>query len=486
MEIDKSKVMSSMIWKLLEYGGAQLIQAIVQIILARLLMPEEYGLVILVVAFILVANVFIESGLTVALIQKKDVDEVDFSSVFYLNILIALVLYIAIFAGAPYIADFYREPKIVQIIRVLSLTIFIGAVNSCQGAFLSRNMMFKKLFLSSIAGTLIAGIIGVAMAYMGFGVWALVANNILRQLLVTSIIWMTLRWRPRLVFSIERVRALFSYGSKMTISALIYTLYENLVSILIVRAYSSSALGFYNRGSQFPKLIMMNVNGTIQAVMLPTLSRYQSDRVKVKNMVKRSVKTSAFLVFPMMTGLAVVAEPLVRVLLTEKWLPSVPFLQIFCACYALWPIGTANAQAISALGRSDIFLKLETVNATIHLAVLFLSIPRGVQAIAVGMLISSALTTVTAIYPASRLLGYGYSEQLKDIFPVLLASVSMGGIAYSVRFLRLGSVETLAAQMVLGATLYLAIVKLFKFDTFDYLIATFKQLKEGGNRNEKT
>lgn len=485
MEINKSTVMSSMIWKLLEYGGAQLIQAIVQIILARLLMPEEYGLVILVVAFILVANVFIESGLTIALIQKKDVDEIDFSSVFYLNICIAAVLYVVIFLSAPYIADFYREPKIVQIIRVLSVTIFIGAVNSCQGAFLSRNMMFKKLFLSSIIGTLVAGVIGVGMAYSGFGVWALVANNVFRQLMVTSIIWMTLKWRPKLVFSIDRVKLLFSYGSKMTISALIYTLYENLVSILIVRAYSSSALGFYNRGSQFPKLIMMNVNGTIQAVMLPTLARYQSDRVKVKNMVKRSVKTSAFLVFPMMAGLAAIAEPLVKVLLTEKWLPSVFFLQIFCACYAFWPIGTANAQSISALGRSDIFLKLETVNTSINLGILFISIPRGVHAIAIGMLVSSVLTTLTAMYPASKLLGYKYSEQLKDVFPMVLVSAFMGAAVYSVHFLKLSSVKALAIQMVLGVVLYVSIAKLFKLDTFDYLIATLRQLKEGGNSDEK-
>jgi teichuronic acid exporter len=477
-EITKSKVLSSMIWKLMEYGGAQLIQAIVQIILARLLMPEEYGLVVLVVALILVANVFLETGLNMALIQKKDVDEVDFSSVFYLNILIAGILYSALFFMAPYIAGFYKEPQLVSIIRVLSLTLFIGAVNTCQGAFLSRNMMFKKLFLSSLGGTLVAGIVGIAAAYAGWGVWALVVNNVARQLLVTIIIWFTVKWRPQLIFSLERVKSLFSYGSKMMASGLIYTLYENAVSLIIVRAYSPSALGFYNRGSQFPKLIMMNINGSIQAVMLPTLSHYQEDRKRVKNMVRRSVMTSSFIVFPMMAGLAAVADPMVRILLTEKWLPAVPYLQIFCGCYALWPISTANSQAISALGRSDIFLKLEIINTVIGIIILTISIPRGTYAIAVGMLVGYLITTSIVVFPVYRLIGYGHREQLRDILPSLAIAIVMGVSVYSVTLLDLASWQKLIVQMILGIAVYIGLSKALKVESLGYLIDTVKQLKE--------
>lgn len=477
-EITKSKVLYSMAWKLMERGGAQLVQAVVQILLARFLMPEEYGLIVLVSTFIVVANVFLESGLNIALIQKKNVDEVDFSSVFYLNLSISILLYILLYVAAPYIADFYNDQRIVSVARVLSLTLFIGGFSLCQGAYLSRNMMFKELFKSTLLGTVVAGAIGVLAAYMGLGVWALVLNSLIKQLIVAIIIWFTVKWRPKLVFSVDKIKTLFSYSSKIMASNIIYTFYENIINLIIVRAYSSAMLGFYNRGNNLPKLIMTNINESIQAVMLPTLSHYQDDIVKVKNMLKRTILTSTFVIFPMMAGLAAVGEPVIRILLTEKWMKAVPFLQIFCLYYALWPIMTPKLQVIMALGRSDIILKREIVSTTIGIMILLVSVPRGVYAIAFGLVISSLIDILIVSRLVFKLTGYGHAEQTKDILPSLMASVAMGAVVYSLNFLDISDWQKLILQFSMGVAIYIGIARMFRIESLSYLIATIKQLRE--------
>ena len=362
----KTTVLSSLFWKLMERGGTQGIQFIVQIVLARLLLPEDYGLIALVTIFIALANTFIQSGFNTALIQKKDADEVDFSSVLYLSLLAAGILYIVLYMSSSVIANFYQEPELTSVLRVLSITLFFGAFNSIQNAYVAKNMMFKELFFSSLGAMLISGVVGVIAAYMGFGVWALVIQQLTNQCMVTVIMWFTVKWRPKFIFSLKRVKVLFSYGSRLLASALISRLYMDIGTLIIGRIYSPAILGFYNRGEQFPQLIVSNIDGSIQSVMLPTLSAHQDDRVRVKDMVRRSIVTSSFIMLPMMVGLAVVAEPVVKILLTDKWLPSVPFLRIFCASYALMPVHTANLQAINALGRSDIFLRLEIIKNIIY------------------------------------------------------------------------------------------------------------------------
>ena len=246
-------------------------------------------------------------------------------------------------------------PQITPVFRVLSITLFFGAFNSVQNSVIARKMQFKKLFFSSLGAIMVSGILGIIMAYLGFGVWALVIQTISNQLLITVILWFTVHWRPRFIFDFKRVKILFSYGWKLLVSSLIDALYNEANSLIIGKLYNPSVLGFYTRGKQFPSLIVTNINGSIQSVMLPALASQQDNRQKVKDMVRRSIVTSSFFVFPLMFGLAAVAEPLVKLLLTEKWLPAVPFLQIFCLSYALWPIHIANLQAINALGRSDVF-----------------------------------------------------------------------------------------------------------------------------------
>lgn len=352
------------------------------IVLARILLPEDFGLLVLVTIFIMIAKVLAESGFNTALIQKKDADEVDFSSVFYLNLAVSSVLYFALYILAPYIASFFDGPQLVSVIRVLSLSLFLNAFNSIQNAIISRNMQFKKLFLSSLIAVIISGIIGICMAISNFGVWALVVQQLTQQLLMTTVLFITVKWRPKILFSVNRIRSLFSFGWKLMISTLIDNIYSNLRSLLISKMFSPVFLGFYSRGEQFPSFIVYNLNGSIQSVLLPALASQQEDRNRIKEMVRRSIVTSSFVIFPMMVGLTVVAKPLVLILLTEKWLPAAPFLQIFCAIYALWPIHTANLQAINAIGRSDIYLKLEIVKKLIGIVILAISIPFGIYAIA--------------------------------------------------------------------------------------------------------
>ncbi len=474
--VNKSKIFTSLFWKFMERGGTQGIQFIVQIILARLLLPADYGIIALVVIFIAIAGVFVRSGLNTALIQKKDADEIDFSSVFYLSLFIAVIIYIILFIVAPFIALFYGEPQITPIFRVISITLIFGAFNSIQNAVISRNMQFKKLFFSSTGAILVSGAVGIYLAYTGFGVWALVGQQISNQLFVTLILWFTVRWRPRLVFSLQRVKGLFSFGWKLLVSALIDTVYRDLRSLIIGKMYNPAMLGFYNRGQQFPSIIVSNINGSIQAVMLPVLSSQQDNKPRVKAMMRRAVVTSSFAVFPMMVGLAVIAEPLVKLLLTDKWLPCVPFLQIFCATYSLWPIHTANLQAINALGRSDIFLKLEIIKKIMGLSILAVTIFYGVYAIALGGVLSGIISTFINAFPNKQLLDYSYKEQWKDIMPSLLISLVMGVVVYIFKYLNIAVWQVLILQIVAGAILYVCLAKMFNLENLDYLILTMKDV----------
>jgi len=466
---NKSAVITSLIWKLMERSGVQGVQFIVQIILARLLLPEDYGIIALIAIFITIANVFVQSGFNTALIQKKDTDETDFSSVFYLSLFISAVLYTILFFTAPSISSFYNEPKLVIIIRILSITLFFGVFNSIQYAIISRTLQFKKLFISSVCSVTVSGIISIILAYTGFGVWALVTQQIINQFLVVIVLWFLIKWRPKLIFSIKKVKSMFSYGWKLLVSSLIDTLYMDLRSLIIGKVYSSATLGFYNRGKQFPQYIVTNVNGSIQSVMLPVLSSEQDNRNKVKDMVRRSISISSFIIFPTMVGLAVVAEPMIKIILTEKWLPAVPFLQIYCITYALLPIHTANLQAINALGRSDIFLKLEIIKKVIGLSILFISLNYGVYAIALGGVVSGIISSVVNAYPNKKLLGYSYLEQIKDIIPSLFLSLFMGIVAYSIKFLGFTTWVTLFMQITSGVILYYLISKLLKIECFNYL-----------------
>ena len=471
----KSKnIVSNFIWRFAERCGAQLVSFVVSIVLARILAPEDYGTIALVTVFTAILQVFVDSGLGTALIQKKDADDLDFSSVFYFNFSMCLVLYAVMFIVAPYIAIFYEDMTLTSVIRVLSLTIVISGVKGIQQAYVSRNMLFKRFFFSTIGGTIFSAFLGIGLAFSGCGVWALVAQQLSNTMIDTLILWITVKWKPKKEFSWKRLRTLFSYGWKLLVSSLLDTVYNNLRNLIIGKMYSSADLAYYNQGDKFPKIIVTNINTSIDSVLLPTMSNEQDDRNRIKSMTRRAIKTSIYVMAPLMMGLAFCAESIVELVLTDKWLPCVPFLRLFCITYMFWPVHTANLNAIKAMGRSDCFLKIEIVKKIVGLFFLLSSMWFGVMAIAYSLLLSSILSQIINAWPNRQLLGYGYLEQVRDFAPGILLAIGMGICVYFIGFLPLPTIVTLLIQIIIGAVIYIGASALLKLEEFEYILGMVK------------
>lgn len=468
------KVLSNFIWRFMERSGAQFVQFLVSIVLARVLMPRQYGIVALLTAFITILSIFIDSGLSSALIQKKDADDKDFSTVFFVNMALCVILYIVLFFTAPFIADLYHNPDMTLYLRVIGITLIIAGVKNVQTAYVSRNLIFKRFFFATLGGTLGAGVVGIIMAYSGFGVWALITQSLFNNAVDTLILWLTVKWRPKKQFSFKRLKGLFSYGWKLLMSALIDTVYNNIRTLVIGGKYSSKDLAFYDRGNQFPNVIVNNINTSIDSVLLPTMSKVQSDKARVKTMTRRSIKTSTYLIAPLLMGLAFTATPVIRLILTEKWLPAVFFLRIFCMTYMFFPIHTANLNAIKAVGRSDMFLKLEIIKKAVGITALLATLWISVEAMAYSLLFTTLASMIINAWPNRKLLGYSYFEQMKDIFPGILMAIVMGFLIFPVQFIGLPDIVTLCIQVPLGAAIYIIGSKLFKLESFDYLLSIIK------------
>ena len=471
---DNKKIFTNFIWRFAERSGAQIVTFIVSIVLARILAPEDYGTIALVTVFTAILQVFVDSGLGTALIQKSDADDLDFSSVFYFNLAVCIILYIAMFIVAPYIAIFYEDISLTPVIRVLSLTIVVAGVKGIQQAYVSRNMLFKRFFFSTIGGTIFSAFCGIGMAYAGFGVWALVGQQLSNTMIDTLILWITVKWRPKKEFSWKRLKTLLGFGWKLLISALLDTAYNNLRNLIIGKMYSSTDLAFYNQGDKFPKVIVTNINASIDSVLLPTMSNAQDNRNRVKQMTRRAIKTSTYVMAPLMMGLAFCAEPIVRIVLTDKWLPCVPFLRIFCITYMFWPVHTANLNAINAMGRSDWFLRLEIIKKIMGMIILFCSMWFGVMAMAYSLLLSSVLSQIINSWPNRKLLGYGYLEQVRDFAPGILLAIGMGICVHFIGCIPLPVITTLVIQIGVGATLYIGVSGVLKLEEFEYLLGMVK------------
>lgn len=471
------KVFSNFIWRFAERCGAQLVTFIVSIVLARILTPSDYGTIALVTVFITILQVFIDSGLSTALIQKKDADDLDFSSVFYFNFVICIILYLIMFVSAPLIADFYKESSLVSIVRVISLTLIISGVKGVQQSYVSRHMLFKRFFFSTLGGTIFSAVLGIIMAYAGFGVWAIVFQQLSNNAIDTLILWITVKWRPIKKFSWSRLKNLLSFGWKMLASSLLDTIYNNLRNMIIGKLYTSADLAFYNQGDKFPKLIVTNINTSIDSVLLPTMSNEQDNHVRVKDMTRRAIKISTYIMAPLMIGLAFCAKPIVQIVLTDKWLPCVPYLQIFCISYLFWPIHTANLNAIKAMGRSDLFLKLEVIKKFIGIILLLITMNISVMGMAYSLLISGLISQVINSWPNRYLLKYSYIDQIKDILPNIVMALIMGVFVYFINYLNLSVLVSLMIQIILGGIIYLVLSIFTKNDSFTYLINILKNRK---------
>ncbi len=469
-----NKVIQNLFWRFAERSGAQIVSFIVSIVLARILVPEDYGTIALVTVFTAILQVFVDSGLGTALIQKKDADDLDFSSVFYFNFCVCIILYVGMFIAAPYIALFYEDRNLTSVVRVLSFTLVISGVKGIQQAYVSRNMLFKRFFFSTIGGTIFSAFLGIGMAYTGLGVWALVAQQLSNAAIDTLILWITVKWHPKRMFSWKRLKSLLTFGWKLLVSALLDTVYNNLRNLIIGKFYTSTDLAFYNQGDKFPKIVVTNINTSIDSVLLPTMSNVQDDRERVKQMTRRAIKTSTYVMAPLMMGLAFCAEPIVKLVLTDKWLPCVPFLRIFCITYMFWPVHTANLNAINAMGRSDWFLRLEIVKKITGMIILLSTMWFGVMAMAYSLLLSSVLSQIINSWPNRKLLNYGYLEQVRDFAPGILLAVIMGICVYFVGFLPFSIIITLLIQTVVGAVIYIGVSAILRLEEYEYLVGMVK------------
>lgn len=509
----KEKTIKGLFWEYLEKLGGEAVSLVVSIVLARLLGPEAYGIIPLITVFTSILGVIVQSGFGSALIQKKDATNTDFSTVFFFQLALSILLYTGMFFAAPFISDFYNNPQMTSMVRILSLTLIIGAVNNIQHAYVSKTMQFKKFFFASFTGTVLSGVVGIAVAFIIinvtgnpiYGAWALVAQKLTDHIIDTIFLWFTVKWRPQLVFSLKRLKSLYSYGWKMLLSSFIDTLYRNLNTLIIGKVYTSTDLAYYNKGNTYPKLIMHNLNTSIQHVLFPAMASQQHDIAKVKSMARRAMKTSSYLVFPAMMGFAAIGHSVIYLLLGEPWLPAVPFLWIACFNFAMWPIHTTNLQAIQAMGKSGSFLIAEIIKKVSNLIFLgagiwiamslaFESTTDSVVIIALSSIFAEIVCVFVNAWPNKKIIGYSLKEQFADILPAFVLSLFMGVCIFPINLIPLSdlicneilvAVIKLIVQITCGVLIYVLTSKVFKVDSFKYILSTIKEFIRKKKKKKK-
>ena len=476
-EITGKKVASNWLWRFFERCSAQIVTFFVGIVLARVLGPQAYETIAIVTVITAVLEVFVNSGFGNALIQKKDANDLDFSSAFYFNIGLCSILYILLFIASPFISYAYNKPELKAIIWVEGLILIISGIKNIQHAYISRRMIFKKFFFSTLIGTVVSGSVGVILALCGAGVWALVAQSLLNPLIDTIVLWITVKWRPRKMFSWKSIKVLYSFGWKLLISGLLDTVTTKASSFIISRQVSDDPnLSFYQKGESFPSLLTGSINASIDSVLLPALSSEQDKKNRVRAMTRRAIKTSSFLIMPMMAGLAVCSNQIVYILLGEAWLPCVPFLQIFCLIYAFYPIHTSNLNAIKAIGKSNIFLVLEIIKDSVSLTLVIICARYGAMSVAYAVLAGSVFSQFVNAFPNRKLINYGYFKQIVDLLPTIALTTIMALIVYYIGYIDGNNYLTLIKQVLFGTTFYFLCAQLFRLESFEYLKMIVKQM----------
>ena len=474
INMNKRIVLSSLIWRFGERISAQLVTFIVSIVIARILSPEDYGAIAIIMVFITIANILVVNGFATALIQKKEADELDFSSVFYFSLVFSILLYCVLFFTAPYIAKWYDMDILCPTLRVLGVRIIIGAINSVQQSYVSRRMEFKKFFFSTLGGTILSGVVGIGMAYTGFGVWALVAQYLVNTTTDTIVLWFTVKWRPQLAFSWKRLTGLLSYGWKLLASALLGALYDDLRTLIIGKVYSTSDLAYYSKGQQFPSLIMNNVNVTVSSVFFPVLSKLQDEPDQLATANRKLIQMLCGILAPLMFGLAAVGKPLVELLLTKKWLDCVPFLQICCMYYLISSVYNAYLQSFKAVGRSGLSLSMEIVDDVIGILLVLCFFRVSVMAVATVTIISRLIACALTTAVNARLFHVSLLSQLQDIMGPISAAcmmalmISLIGKAISNAFF------AIIIQCIVGIVAYMVIAVILNLPIATQVVTWFR------------
>lgn len=463
----KRKTISGLSWSFTERLVNQGSQFVIGIVLARLLLPEEFGLIGMVIIFSDIAAIFIDSGFSEALIRKNDCSEEDYNTVFYFNLALSVVFYIILFFAAGYIAAFFNEPQLIKIVRVLGLSIIITSIGLIQITILIKEINFrlqtKITFISSIG----AGLVSISLAFMGYGVWALVWRLILLNLISTLLLWLWNNWRPRIIFSLSSFREMFVFGSKLMASGIINKIYNNIYFVIIGKFFSASELGFYTRAKNFSTLPSSNIDSIIQRVSYPVLSELQDDKAKLKKGYKKLIANTMFVTFILMISLAATAKPLILTLIGPKWSPSIILLQLLCFAMLLYPLQSLNLNILKVEGRSDLFLKLEIIKKIFAVPVILVGIYFGIKAMIIGMIFLSVISYIINSFWSGRLINYSMKEQILDILPSFIFAIVMGTIVFFIgNILSSGPMVTLLTQLMAALVLVLGTSEILKFEPY--------------------
>lgn len=455
------------VWNFAEQVSYKLIQFIIQLVLARILMPDDYGLCALVLAFINIADVLVKSGFSSALIQKKEAKSIDFSSVCYFCVGIAILLYIILFFSSSLIADYFNDERISNVMRVMGIVLIIGAFNSVQVSIVYKNMQFKKSFVGNILGMSISAFAGIIAALQGLGVWALVIQYITNKLVNCFTFYRLVRWLPKWEFSIDSIKQLFSYGWKLMVSSIFQTVSSDIYSLVIGKHFSKSQLGVYDTGQKIPANLGNTIASTMGGVLFPAFSKIQNDPERIRSYLKKINSITSFVIFPFMMGIAAMASPLVEIILTNKWAAAVPILQIACFIYMFYPIHLANLQIAKAVGRTDISMWQEIAKKIIDIVMLVLMVRWGLIWVAIGLFISSTLALWINIEPNNKFIHYNTLHQLWDVLPSLIIGIVTASAMYILDvFLNMNCFGLLMLQIITGAIVFVILTVLFNKKTF--------------------
>lgn len=472
----KQRTFRGTIWSSLERFSVQGIQFVVMIIMARILTPEDYGLVGMVAIFIAASQSLIDSGFSQALIRKQDRSEVDNSTVFYFNIGVGLIIYLILYFSAPLISKFYNEPQLTSITRIICLSLVFNSFAVVQRALLTIKLDFKTQAKASLVGAIVSGIAGISMAYSGFGVWSIVYQQVINLAVVTGLLWLLSKWKPVLAYSWTSFRQLFGFGSKLLISGLLEVIYRNIYLIIIGKVFNASELGYYTRAHQFSDFASSNITGIFQRVSYPVLCTIQNDDIRLRDVYRRLLKVSAFVVFPLLTSLAAVAKPLVVTFLTDKWLFSSTLLIPLCFSAMWYPVHAINLNLLQVKGRSDLFLRLEIIKKVLGVAVICATLPFGLIAMCWGTVVSSLIALIINTHYTGRLINLGFISQMRDLLPTFILSLCMGFVVYvSVSYLDIPSWALLCLGIVEGAVVYIFTAKSLNFCEMAELLSLLKR-----------
>lgn len=483
--MNKQKVVGGTIWKFLERIGVFGSQFVIQVILARILDPSDYGALAIMLVFVTVSNVIIQNGFNAGIIQRKDVLEEDYSSVLWMTLAISTVLYLLIFILAPVIAYIYKSPILTAPLRVIAIGLFPGAINSIQIAKVSRDFDFKKLFISNVLGIVLSGTIGIIIAINGGGLWALVFQNVINLIISCMVMAYMVRIRFRFYISFQRIKAYLQFGWKLVASGGLNTISDQLNGLIIGYKYATETLGYYTRGMQFPNYGINVIEGTMTGVFLPAMSKVQDDKDEGKRVMKAAMTLSTYLTFPLMAGLAAVSDNLVLLILSDKWLGCVSYLKIFCAVYALYPVHICNLQALNSVGRSDLYLKIEVIKKlySISASILMIIMFNTPMAIAICTLVLTPLSWYVNSYPNRGLIGYSFMEQVKDLFPNMALAVPMYILLELLNLFHLGYI-TIVIQIIVGVVFYFSASRLFRYKNLDIIIDMIKKFVRRGRKKD--